>query len=128
MRKLVLNFDAGLVNEAITANIILENQVIINILRANVTEQGGIFLIEVPEENCELVKQAFEKAGVQVERGKIIEKLENKCTHCGACYSICPVNAIEITDESSVQFDYEKCIGCLNCIDTCPVNAIILQK
>lgn len=70
MKKLILNFDAGLVNEAITANIILENQVIINILRANVSEQGGIFLIEVPDERCELVRTAFEEAGVKVEHGK----------------------------------------------------------
>ncbi|NVM29072.1 MAG: 4Fe-4S binding protein [Candidatus Helarchaeota archaeon] len=128
MKKLILNFDAGLVNEAITANIILENQVIINILRANVSEQGGIFLIEVPDERCELVRTAFEEAGVKVEHGKIIEKLEDKCTHCGACFSICPVTAIELTDEFLVQFDYEKCIGCLNCIDACPVDAIILQR
>ena len=67
MKKLIINFDAELVNEAITAKIILENQVIINILRANVQEGGGVFLIEVPNDQCERIKNAFEAEGVTVE-------------------------------------------------------------
>lgn len=128
MKKLIINFDAGLVNEAITAKIILENQVIINILRANVQEGGGVFLIEVPNEHCERIKDAFEAEGVTVEPGKVIEQVAESCINCGACYSICPVGAINILDDFSVEFDYEKCIGCLNCVDACPVRAIILQK
>lgn len=128
MKKLILNFDAELVNDAITAKIILENQVIINILRANVHEAGGVFLIEVPNDQCEKIRDAFEAEGVSVEPGKVIEKLDEICTDCGACYSICPVEAIIQTSEFSIQFDYEKCIGCLNCVDACPVRAIIIQK
>ena len=128
MKKLILNFDAEKVNEAITAKIILDNQVIINILRANVQEGGGVFLIEVPNEQCEKIRMAFESEGVTVEPGKVIEKLDKVCTDCGACVSICPVGAITQTDEFIVEFDYEKCIGCLNCIDACPVRAIVLQK
>jgi len=128
MKKLILNFDAELVNDAITAKIILETQVIINILRANVHEAGGVFLIEVPNEQCEKIRGAFEAEGVSVEPGKVIEKLDEICTDCGACYSICPVEAITQTSEFSIQFDYEKCIGCLNCVDACPVRAIIFQK
>lgn len=128
MKKLILNFNANLVNEAITAKIILKNQVLINILRANIQDKGGVFLIEVPDENCQIIKEAFEAEGVQVEHGKIIEKLTEKCMNCGACYSICPVKAIEITPDFTIQFNYEQCIGCLNCVDACPVRAIIIQK
>ena len=128
MKKLILNFDAELVNDAITAKIILDKQVIINILRANVQEAGGVFLIEVPDEKCEVVRSAFEAEGVQVETGKIIEQIKDRCTNCGACYSTCPVSAIEITPDFAIHFDYEKCIGCLNCVDSCPVRAIIIQK
>jgi ferredoxin len=128
MIKLMLNFDSKLVNEAITAKIILKHNVLINILRANVQEMGGVFLIEVPDEYCETIKNAFEAEGVHVERGKVIDKLVDLCINCGACYSLCPVEAIEITPDLSVQFNYEKCIGCLNCVDTCPVGAIIIRK
>jgi ferredoxin len=128
MKKLIVNFDADIVNEAITAKIILKHNVLINILRANVKEDGGIFLIEVPADQCETVKKAFEAEGVSVERGKVIEKLPNVCINCGACYSTCPVGAIEITPDSTIEFDYEKCVGCLNCADSCPVGAIVIHK
>ncbi|NVM52817.1 MAG: 4Fe-4S binding protein [Candidatus Helarchaeota archaeon] len=128
MKKLILNFDSELVNDAITAKIILDHQVLINILRANVQESGGVFLIEVPDEQCNVIKAAFEAEGVNVESGKIIEKITDKCTDCGACYSTCPVNAIEILSDFTIQFDYERCIGCLNCVDSCPVAAIVIQK
>ena len=123
MRKLILHFDAELVNEAITARIILKTHVLINILRANVQEGGGVFLIEVPEDHCEELKTAFEAEGVTVEPGKIIEKTD-LCINCGACYSVCPAKAITINNDFTVQFDYEKCIGCLYCVDMCPVRAI----
>ncbi len=61
MKKLILNFDAELVNDAITAKIILENQVMINILRANVHEAGGVFLIEVPNELVPAVRELLAK-------------------------------------------------------------------
>lgn len=128
MKKLILNFDAELVNDAITAKIILDHQVIINILRANVQEGGGVFLIEVPDDYCEVIRNAFEAEGVKVESGKIIEQITDQCINCGACYSTCPVAAIGIMPDFTVQFDYEKCIGCLNCVDSCPFNAIIIQK
>ena len=127
-KKLVLHFGEDLVNDAITARVVLETKVLVNILRANVQETGGFFLVEIPDEDCERVKTAFEAQGVRVERGKMIEKVNEKCIDCGACYAICPSSAIEVTPDSTIQFKYENCIGCLNCIDTCPVNAIILQK
>ncbi|TFG05543.1 MAG: 4Fe-4S dicluster domain-containing protein [Promethearchaeota archaeon] len=128
MKKLIVNFDASVVNEAITAKIILEHNVLVNILRANVQEEGGVFLLEVPDDQCEIIWRAYENAGVKVEPGKVIEKLADKCINCGACFSICPVGAIEITPEDIIEFNYEKCIGCLNCVETCPVRAIIVQK
>jgi formate hydrogenlyase subunit 6/NADH:ubiquinone oxidoreductase subunit I len=127
-KKLVLHFGEDLVNDAITAQVILETKVLVNILRANVQETGGYFLVEIPDEDCERVKKAFEAQGVRVERGKMIEKINEKCIDCGACYAICPSSAIEVTPDYTIQFKYENCIGCLNCIDTCPVGAIILQK
>lgn len=128
MKKLILNFGAQIVNEAITAKIILKHKVLINILRANVQEEGGVFLIEVPDEHCEEIRAAFEAEGVKVERGKLIEKQTPSCVNCCACYSTCPVGAISIDEEFEVQFDYEKCIGCLNCVDACPFGAIVIQK
>jgi ferredoxin len=45
-----------------------------------------------------------------------------KCLACGACAESCPVNAIEVTDFPS--FDYNQCISCYCCYEVCPENAL----
>jgi uncharacterized Fe-S center protein len=42
-----------------------------------------------------------------------------KCTGCGSCEKVCPVNAISIMDKKSV-IDKKTCIGCASCIAACP--------
>ena len=48
-----------------------------------------------------------------------------KCTGCGACVDVCPVNAIKIENEKAVIG--EECIDCGACIAQCPVEAISQQ-
>ncbi|HEX7320216.1 MAG TPA: 4Fe-4S binding protein [bacterium] len=43
-------------------------------------------------------------------------KLMDKCTKCGACESVCPVNAI---DAQNLKIDSGECIACLRCVYTC---------
>ena len=49
---------------------------------------------------------------------------ENKCTGCGACFSVCPKGAISFQEdyEGFLQpiVDSEKCINCSLCVKTCP--------
>ena len=54
-----------------------------------------------------------------------IEKLDKKlCTGCGACFNICPKNAISMKKNSEgflePVVDYEKCIDCGLCEKICP--------
>lgn len=56
-----------------------------------------------------------------------IERItDRECTGCHACYSVCPVNAIQMNyDEEGFknpQISPGKCIGCEKCIRTCPLN------
>jgi electron transfer flavoprotein alpha subunit len=48
-----------------------------------------------------------------------------KCTGCGACVDVCPVNAIRI--ESKKAFVTGKCFGCGACESQCPWGAIIVS-
>lgn len=50
----------------------------------------------------------------------------DKCANCGACYNICPTNAITVKDELfyTVSVNQSKCIECGKCIDVCPVNSV----
>ncbi|RLI63661.1 MAG: ferredoxin [Candidatus Asgardarchaeum californiense] len=47
-----------------------------------------------------------------------------KCTGCGACAEVCPVDAIKVGDKAVV--DADTCIDCGTCVDECPVDAITL--
>jgi len=49
------------------------------------------------------------------------------CTGCGQCASICPAEAIAISDEHST-FDYDRCIRCFCCQEICPENAITFHR
>lgn len=45
----------------------------------------------------------------------------DKCTNCGACSAVCPVNAIN--SDRPKETDISKCISCTACIYVCPENA-----
>lgn len=49
----------------------------------------------------------------------------NKCDECGTCISVCPENALHLTNNLIV--DKHKCIGCSKCVKVCPVSALALQ-
>jgi len=51
----------------------------------------------------------------------VIDK--NKCTGCGRCVEVCPVNAISLVNGIAV-IDETICLGCMKCSRVCPVNAI----
>ena len=46
----------------------------------------------------------------------------NLCDHCGACVSVCPLNALEEAD-GIVVFHAEACDGCDRCVDACPTDS-----
>lgn len=50
-----------------------------------------------------------------------------KCLKCGACVGVCPVGALELTEEGIVC-DKKKCTLCGSCEKVCPVGAIKVKK
>jgi Fe-S-cluster-containing hydrogenase component 2 len=46
-----------------------------------------------------------------------------KCTGCGTCAEVCPVEAVKVENEKAVV-DEEACIDCGTCIEECPEEAI----
>lgn len=57
----------------------------------------------------------------------------SKCTGCGDCVRLCPIQALSLTAESNkdgslhvkaFSIDLGKCFSCSLCVDNCPVGSI----
>jgi NAD-dependent dihydropyrimidine dehydrogenase PreA subunit len=124
--KVALRINPENVTDPIISDVILEKKARINILKAQVNEKGGKVLLEVPDEKTEEIVKAFRDFGVDVEVGKIIEILKDKCMECGHCITLCPVDAIFFEKDYAIGLDENKCIQCRACLDCCPTRAIKL--
>ena len=49
----------------------------------------------------------------------------HKCTGCGDCVEVCPLEAISLNDDKAV-IDEDTCTECGLCLDECPNDAISL--
>lgn len=130
MDRILLRFSEENVEEPITSQVILELGIPLRIVTATVNSLGGDILLEVPAVHVEKVVQAFRKKGVVVKFPKLIKVDSDKCFDCGACYALCPVDAISYDEDYSVVFDEKTCIGspCGLCVDACPALAITLVE
>lgn len=126
MGRILIRFDEDQIKEPIASQIIIEYKVPMAILSAHINSKGGEILAEVPDGILEKVVNAFRERGVSVTVPKLIEVDSDKCFSCGSCIALCPVEAIRLANDSTVQFDKEKCVGstCSVCVDACPARAI----
>lgn len=50
----------------------------------------------------------------------------DKCTGCGTCVDVCPVEVFEMKDDKSEVVQPDECVECETCVENCPENAIQL--
>lgn len=130
--KIVLKFPHQLVNQPIICKLVKDYNLEFNILKAYITPQEeGLVILELQGEKEEYNKgiNYLRQIGVKIELlSQDIVRNENRCTHCGACISICPSNAlvIDLITRKVIFYD-NKCIACGLCIPACPVKAMELH-
>ncbi len=53
--------------------------------------------------------------------------IENKCTACGGCVRVCPVEAIIFSEKGKAWIEPKKCIGCGECLCACQFDAVFIN-
>lgn len=53
-------------------------------------------------------------------------RTDEKCLRCGGCVSICPADALTLTERELVCS--KKCTNCGICVRFCPVGAIRIER
>jgi len=73
-------------------------------------------------------KQQLNQRMSQLESGrKAVAVVDSeKCTGCGICIDVCPVNAIEVNEQAVINAD--ACTGCAACTWECPNEAIVIVQ
>ncbi len=131
-KKIVLHFPSRLVDQPIIYRLIKEYDLSFNILKASVIpDEEGLLVLELSGEqsNYDRGIKYLTKTGVKIQSlSQNVLRNESRCTHCGACITICPTNAFELDKISrQVIFINEKCIACGLCIKACPPRAMELH-
>jgi ferredoxin len=128
-KRIVLHFPKRLVDRPIVSRLVKDYDLDFNILKALVTpEEEGLLIIELSGEQPDYDKgiRYLTKTGVKIQSlSQDVLRNEERCTHCGACITICPSGAFELDRLTRrVNFYDEKCVACGLCIKACPPRAM----
>ena len=131
-KRIVLHFPHRLIDQPIVCKLVKDYNLTFNILKASITPQEeGLLVLEVSGETADYKKgiQYLEKIGVKIQPlGQDVIRNEKKCTHCGACITICPTNAFIVDQKTKkVAFEKNKCVACEMCIKACPPQAMEIK-
>ena len=131
-KRIVLTFPHKLVDEPIVYKLVKDHDLIFNILQARITpKEEGLMVLELKgtKENYAKGIKYLVSRGVKIKPlDQDVKMDENRCTHCGACISICPTEALYVDKKTmKVIFDPEKCIACELCVKACPPRAMVVK-
>ncbi len=131
-KRIVLTFPHNLVDKPIVYKLVKEHDLVFNILQARITpKEEGLLVLELTgkkENYAEGIKYLTE-LGVNIQPlSQDVTRNDSRCTHCGACITICPTAALRIDKKNmKVIFDAEKCIACELCVKACPPRAMVVK-
>jgi len=131
-KRIVLHFPKRLVERPIVSRLVKEYNLDFNILKASVTpDEEGLMVLELNGKQADYDRgiRYLAETGVRIQSlSQDVTRNEERCTHCGACITICPTGAFELDFATRrVDFNGEKCLACGLCIKACPPRAMELH-
>lgn len=126
-RRFVLTFPPDATGEPITYNLIKKYDIMVNIVKADVSPGKIGHLVMEMTAPVKLLKEGMEYIRKQnVECEPIDRKItykEDLCIHCGACSAVCFAGALTMTRQTAeLSFEPEKCVMCELCLTACPLK------
>ena len=131
-KRIVLTFPHKMVDQPIVYRLVKDHDLVFNILQAKITpEEEGVMVLELKgtkEHYAQGIKY-LTSVGLKIQPlDKDVTRDETRCTHCGACVTICPTGALSTEKKTMrVIFDAGKCIACELCVKSCPPRAMAVK-
>ncbi len=130
-KRIVLHFPDRLIDKPIVSRLVKDFGLEFNILRASVTPgEEGLMVMELTgdQRNYDKGVKYLTETGVRIQSlSQDVVRNEVRCTHCGACITLCPTGAFSLEPGTrKVIFDHTKCVVCELCIKACPPRAMEL--
>ena len=128
-KRIVLRFPPRLSGRPIISRLVKDFNLDFNILKALITpDEEGLLILELSGEQNNYDKgiKYLTKTGVKIQSlSQNVTRNEKRCTHCGACITVCPVGAFELDPVTrQVNFINDKCVACGLCLKACPPRAM----
>ncbi|NQU73908.1 MAG: 4Fe-4S dicluster domain-containing protein [Candidatus Omnitrophica bacterium] len=131
-KRVVLHFPHRLVDVPIVCRLVKDYDLDFNILKAYVTpREEGLVVLELSggKPNFKKGLEYLKKVGVRVQPlSQDVVRNDTRCTHCGACVTVCPVGALVLEPLTrKIHFYENKCIACELCVKACPTRAMEIR-
>jgi ferredoxin len=130
-KRIELKFPETLVDKPILCDLVKKYELDFNIQQARIDESRGAMVLELIgtrasyHNGVEYLKQL----GIEIRPlKKVISRDDKKCTHCGACVTICPSRVFAVEPVTrKITTDFDKCTTCGDCVKYCPPHAMKIE-
>lgn len=128
-KNVLLIFNKRIMYKPLIYRLARDFDIMFNVLEAKIYPKlEGRLILELKgtPEGVQTSIEYLEREGVAVEvLADKITRDETRCVHCGACTSVCRVDALAIDRATmEVRFEPERCVACGLCKIACPVKAM----
>lgn len=125
----MLHFPPRVTGQPVVYRLAKDFNLSFNILKASVSPgEEGLLVMELTgdQEDYDKGIRYITEAGVEIQSlSQDVVRDEARCTHCGACVTICPTSAFSLEPKTRrVLFDNNKCVVCGLCVKACPPRAM----